>query len=68
MYENKKELNGALACNYVVKNFGEALFLAFIRADSENLKKLEEAFPSFGRTFHGWKNYGLDLTEDEIVK
>lgn len=67
MYIGKKDLAGAIECNYVIKNFSEALFLCFIRADESNLKKLEEVFPEQAKTFGAYKQYGLDLSEEEVL-
>jgi hypothetical protein len=67
MYTGKRELSNAIEKVGTVKSFHECLFLAFLRADEENFKKLESVFQNEARTFSAWRSYGIDLSSEEVV-
>ena len=46
------------------KKFNEFLFLAFMKADKDNIVKLSDAFPYHSHTFKSYKN-PLYFLEDE---
>lgn len=47
--------------------FDCCLFRLMKRADKDNLKALQYAFPNHYQIFHGWKEFGIDYSSNEVV-